>query len=198
LKFRILFLGLVCLSSHLLGQQDPVACISLGRGFIINQLRSDPNVLWKPDPNTNIAVGYRLWPGLFIVGYYDYNSFSFRGSYHNLQSSGSYSLSSLLLGVKASATISGKILSPYFLGLVGRSWATSAQDTVFNTNKMGELYVWQTIRGQTLTILCALGSDFAIYKGLFAFGEFRASAGLDSHVYDILIMWRAGIGFNLY
>jgi hypothetical protein len=198
LKLRILFFGFVCSSSLVLAQQDPELFISIGRGFTINQLNSDPNVLWKPAPNTNVAVGYRVLPSLFLVGYFDYNSFSFQGYYRNTQSTGSYSLNSLLLGAKASITIPGKILSPYFLGLVGSSWATSAQDTVFNTNKMGELYIWHTVRGQTLTILGALGSDIAIYKGLFAFGEFRASGGFDSHVYDVLIMWRAGIGFNFY
>ena len=198
LKLRILFFALVCFSSLVLAQQDPVAFISAGRGLTINQLRNDPNVLWKPEPNTNIAVGYGLWPGLFLVGYFDHNSFSFQGYYRNAHSAGSYSLSSLLLGGKASTTISGKILSPYFLGLVGLSWATSAQDTVFGSSNLGDLAVYHTIRGKTFTILGAVGSDIAIYKGLFAFGEVRASTGLDSSVYDLLIMWRAGIGFNLF
>jgi hypothetical protein len=194
LKLQILFLVLVSFSSLVVAQQDPIAFVSAGRGLIIN--RGDD--VWKPQPNTNIAAGYRVWPGLLLVGYFDYNSFSFQGSYKNAQSTGSYSLSSLLIGMKASITIPGKSLSPYLLALVGPSWAISAQDTVFSTSKMGDPTVYHTIRGNTFAILGAVGADIAIYKGLFGLVEVRASEGFDTRVYDVLIMWRAGIGFNFF
>ncbi len=194
MKLSVLFFALACFSPLLLAQQDPVAFISAGRGLAINRYY-DP---WKPGANTNIAAGYRLWRGLFLVGYFDYNPFSFEGYYQNTRTTGSYSLSSLLLGAKASMTIPGKIASPYFLGLIGLSRATSTQDTTFSVSAGGELRVSRTALGETFTFLGAVGSDIAIYKGLFAFLEVRASAGLDSQIYDITLMYRAGVGFNFF
>jgi hypothetical protein len=106
-------------------------------------------------------------------------------------------MTSFFLGGKVSTTISTSILSPYIVGLLGWSRANSAEDTVF-TNHHGALRVYRVIHGDTFTILGAVGSDIAIYKGLFGFAEIRASSGLNTDIYDLLIMWRAGIGFNFY
>jgi hypothetical protein len=191
LRLRILFFGLVSFSSLVVAQQDPVAFVSAGRGFTILHPQD-----WEPEPNTSISVGYRLSRGLMLAGYIDFNSFSFQGD-EGPSSTGSSSLTSFLVGVKASAIIPASILSPYFFGAVGPSKVTSDQDTVF-THHHGFLQVFGVSRGTTVTFLGAVGSDIRIYKGFFCFGEVRASAGLNSHVYDFLIAWRAGIGYNLF
>jgi hypothetical protein len=194
LKLSVLFLALACFSSLLPAQEDPVAFICVGRGLAINSYYD----LWKPGANTSVAAGYRVWPGLFLVGCYDYTPFSFEGYYQNTRTTGSYSLISFLVGAKASMTIPGKVASPYFLGLIGVSWTTSTQDTAFSSSPAGELRVYPAALGETFTFLGAVGSDIRIYKGLFAFLEVRAGAGLDSQIYDITLMYRAGVGFNFF
>jgi len=191
LKLHILFFGLACSASLAMAQQDPSAFISAGRG-----LELMPPKYWEPGPNTSISGGYRIAPGFLLCGYVDFNSSSFLGD-ESPSNTGSFSLTSFFLGAKAYATIPGNRASPYFFGAVGSTKATSDQDTVY-THHHGYLLVSSVYRGTAVTFLGAVGSDIRIYKGMFCFGEIRVSARLQTVVFGLSMMGRAGIGFNFY
>ena len=174
-------------------QQDPQAFIAAGIGLT----GSEGQANWQLDRNANLLAGYRILPGLLAIAYFDFNSFHYQGFHNDIHSSGNYKLSSFLVGGKATVAIPGKAISPYFLGVVGISRATPAQDSVFSIRQTGTI-VSHDISGSTTTFLGAAGCDISIYKGFFVFGEIRASGGSNTHIYDILVIFRAGIGFAHY
>ena len=141
-------------------------------------------------------MGYQIVPGILLCGYADFNSSTFQRD-ESPSSTGSYSTTAFFLAAKTYAVIPGSKASPYFIGGVGATKATSDQDTVY-TYHHGNLEVLHVNRGTALTILGAIGSDIRVYKGLFCFGEIRASASVKSIVFGLTLMGRAGIGFNFY
>ncbi len=175
----------------MLAQQDPTGFVSAGRGLELTR-----PLYWEPQPNTNVSLGYRIFPGLMLCGYLDFNSFSFQGD-ESPSSTGSYSLNSFFFGAKVYATIPGNRASPYFIGAVGSSMEASDQDTVF-THHHGNLIVYHVNRGPAVTFFGAIGSDVRVYKGLFCFGELRVSSRLKSIVFGLSMTARAGVGFNFF
>ncbi len=191
MRAYILFFGLACSASLMLAQQDPTAFVSAGRGLELTR-----PMHWEPRPNTNVSLGYRIFPGLMLCGYADFNSFSFQGE-ESPSSTGSYSLTSFFFGAKVYATIPGNRASPYFIGAVGSSMEASDQDTLF-THHHGNLIVYHVNRSPSLAFFGAIGSDVRIYEGLFCFGELRVSWKFLSIVSGLSMTARAGIGFNVY
>jgi hypothetical protein len=198
MKLHILLLGLVCFSALAVAQQEPLSFVAVGRGFAISQQNDNPEVFWKTETNTNVALGYRILPGVFLEGYFDHTPVSFRDYGGQNEAKSIYSLNSILLGARFPIIIPGKILSPYFEGLIGATWIKSSRDTITGETKMNGSSTYYTVHGSTFTVLGAVGVDLGIYKGFFAFGEVRASEGIDTRIYDIIIMYRVGVGFKLY
>lgn len=194
MTLSVLLILLICCSTRLVAQQEPIAFASAGRGFPINS--SDP---WKVDLNASVLGGYRLGAGVMVIAYFDYNGYSFADYYHDtLSYSASRRTFSVLAGAKVSAIIPQNSTSPYFIGALGVSNTSSSSDSVFRYTGGGHLIVLNVSRGNTVSFLAAVGADIEIYRGITAFAEVRTSGGFKSSIYDILWMYRAGIGISIY
>ena len=185
--------GVVSLSLH--AQQDREVAVSLGESLGSNTTSGQRT--WKLDDNIGVVGGYGVGSGVMVIGYYDHNAFSFQGTHHDRShTSGNFTMNSLLLGVKANASIPATIASPYFLAAIGVSWAKPNGDSLITFDWPTDR-ITQPVSGSTTTFMGAVGVDISIYKWIFAYGEIRASAGLDDRIYAYLVLYRAGIGIAL-
>jgi hypothetical protein len=129
----------------------------------------------------------------------DYTRFLFTGYYEgDLQYSAYRTAYSALTGAKLSLAIPEEPVSPYFVAALGFSSTSSNPDSIFRYTALGSLVVMHVKRGATTTVLAAAGLDIAIYRGFSIFLEARTSAGFDSSIYDVLWMYRAGVGIAIY
>jgi hypothetical protein len=177
-------------ATTLYAQQDSVVSVFVGRGLLFY----GTSMIWECDRNTSISMAYRFRSDMSIIAYLDFNSFSFVGD-ESPQSGGNYSLASILVGAKRTGTVPGTALFPYFIVAVGMSWPTSPQDTVFRHHH-GYLEVYRAPKNNTITLLGSIGVDFKIYRPLYGFVELRASEGINIDIYNLSVMWRAGLGFT--
>jgi len=193
MRRAILFM-LVCCSVRVAAQQDPKVFGSVGGGFSIHS-----NERWKLDLNASLWGGYRLSPSVTTIAYLDYNGYSFAGYYEgSLYYTAHRRTLSVLVGAKISMRIPEKPISPYFLGALGLSNTTSSRDSIFGYTGGGSLLVFKVNSGNTPSFLTALGADVSISRRFSLFLEIRTSFGLDSDLYDILWLYRAGIGIVIY
>ena len=162
--------------------------VSVAHGM---QFNSDDN--WKLDRNADLSLGYRMWPHGFAIAYVDYNRFS----YDQYNYVAYRRKMSVLAGAKASLVIPDRPVTPYFEGALGFSNVTSSVDTVSDiVGTMGLRNIYRVNSGNTFSFLAAVGVDVEIYRGAFALLEFRTTFGSDSNLYDLLIQYRAGVGFS--
>jgi hypothetical protein len=191
---RVLLVIIICCASRVAAQEDPNAFVSFGGGVV--QLVGTE--YWSLDFNASLCVGYRLWPRGLALAYVDYSGLAYVSDYRGLSYGGYRRAFSGLVGLKASIDIPQHTISPYFMGALGLSNFRSLQDTVYGTSNFGTPVKYPLKKGITPSFLAAFGVDISIYRCVFGFLELRASSGIgNTHIYDLLVVPRAGIGMTI-